>query len=627
MATFQLPTLHYNSDAWGPSDDCLPSKFKNLPYNPFNKKDCIGKVADWTGNFEQRNRWSNRWQPGMQATGNMFDVNAQDYDLTDFNLVNNAEDKKRGRQNWGYKNRGDNKLQHTQKFVNEKQNNTITRAKKPFTGNGRNNQRPGQFQRRNNRNREQKEVSLKAESSWKQVEHFQLPNLAKKSMKQPEGQDVFTCGQAKMYNKGYDTISSRNKIALKPDLAKNMDFSLPNTTKDTVLNKCMAKVSAKKVLIVGSDNQVSTVMCMSRSSIPWHLTVHKMTKGETTYMIFDNDQEQEDDNMTVEKFNPIDGLSVSETAQLDLPTEDNVEDFNKFKALVQECETINNTLSQQIHKPDPQNKLKSFKGNDRYQYANNSKPKNEDGTDSGSSSPETPPVQVVQPKRLIRFRKFPLDKEAQVELLVRTHVDAWEPPAKGQSLKRNGMPNFVNIHCLNEWNPRYASGVYWNKYLEKQTSTILATEIKNNNFKVAKWIMNDLMADVTNVKLAYVSRDNYNDPNAHSIVNMESYAPPTLAQTANLNIENAWAIFKTVVDTILNDNNNNGMYHIIRSPNKSEATVYREEPDEERDSSSEDDESGSGESGSESDDSDDESGSDSNSGSEEESEDEEDEEE
>jgi hypothetical protein len=71
------------------------------------------------------------------------------------------------------------------------------------------------------------------------------------------------------------------------------------------------------------------------------------------------------------------------------------------------------------------------------------------------------------PNRLYRYRKFALDKDATVELLVRTSVDAWEASNK-KPLKRAGMPNFVNIHCLNEWNPKYASGIAWNKFLEKQ---------------------------------------------------------------------------------------------------------------------------------------------------------------
>ncbi len=44
---FVLPDILENASGWGPVGSL--DKFRNLPYQQFNKADKIGKVADWIG--------------------------------------------------------------------------------------------------------------------------------------------------------------------------------------------------------------------------------------------------------------------------------------------------------------------------------------------------------------------------------------------------------------------------------------------------------------------------------------------------------------------------------------------------------------------------------------------------
>merc|ERR1712046_544552 len=124
--------------------------------------------------------------------------------------------------------------------------------------------------------------------------------------------------------------------------------------------------------------------------------------------------------------------------------------------------------------------------------------------------------------------------------------------------------------------------------LEKQTSAVLATEMKNNSFKVARWIMQSRLAGAESIKLAFVTRENVKDDKSHVLVNMESYTPNELATQAGLNPDNCWGILK--------NQKKDGAYYIVRNPNEKELNFYRvpEEDEEESEESEEDDSEDSG---------------------------------
>ena len=45
---FTIPNIDYNEDGWGPSNDTVPEKYKDVPYYaPFTKGDKLGRASDW----------------------------------------------------------------------------------------------------------------------------------------------------------------------------------------------------------------------------------------------------------------------------------------------------------------------------------------------------------------------------------------------------------------------------------------------------------------------------------------------------------------------------------------------------------------------------------------------------
>ena len=58
----------------------------------------------------------------------------------------------------------------------------------------------------------------------------------------------------------------------------------------------------------------------------------------------------------------------------------------------------------------------------------------------------------------------------------------------------------------------------WRAKLETQRGAVLATELKNNANKLAKWTAAALVSGVDMIKLGYVSRAHPRDPHNHVIL-------------------------------------------------------------------------------------------------------------
>jgi len=363
------------------------------------------------------------------------------------------------------------------------------------------------------------------------------------------------------------------------------------TTEDPGLKEVvrdhMAKVKSGKfggTTVMATDTIISALMCCPRSVLPWDIKVYKY--GSTIMMDIDDRENF---------MSPIDFLSVSETAQEPLP-EEGVDEINKPAKRSEEATFINQIISQQV---------------------------------LHNSSAQHPPIQgqkpypfecakpMVPPSRMYRYREFDLgsDKEEKTKIFIRTEVDGYEPGASSKN------PKYVTIKALNEWDSRYCNGINWRSTLEKQTSAVLATEMKNNSFKVARWIMQSRLAGAESIKLAFVTRENVKDDKSHVLVNMESYTPSELATQAGLNPDNCWGILKSIIE-VLKNQKKDGAYYIVRNPNEKELNFYRvPEEDEESEESEEEEDDDSEESGSGSEE---ESGSDDSDDSEEEEDDDED---
>lgn len=112
----------------------------------------------------------------------------------------------------------------------------------------------------------------------------------------------------------------------------------------------------------------------------------------------------------------------------------------------------------------------------------------------------------------------------------------------------------------------------WRKKIETQRGAVLATELKNNANKLAKWTCQAILADASLLKLGYVSRQNPRNNKAHSVVQIQTYKPFDFATQINLSNKNMWGIFKSIVDICRKQED--GKYLLVKDPNKALLRLY-----------------------------------------------------
>lgn len=106
-----------------------------------------------------------------------------------------------------------------------------------------------------------------------------------------------------------------------------------------------------------------------------------------------------------------------------------------------------------------------------------------------------------------RYRVFDLGitEDEDVKICVRTEVDAYSPGGQGSPRDGHGL---VTVRALNEFDPRAqgAGGAPdWRSKLDSQRGAVVATEMKNNSCKLAKWTVQSVLAGADLMKIGYVT--------------------------------------------------------------------------------------------------------------------------
>jgi len=166
-------------------------------------------------------------------------------------------------------------------------------------------------------------------------------------------------------------------------------------------------------------------------------------------------------------------------------------------------------------------------------------------------------------------------EDEDVRLCVRTEVDAYVP---GQGNPREG-PALVTIRALNEFDPRApgAGGAPdWRSKLDTQRGAVVATEMKNNSCKLAKWTVQSVLAGAELMKIGYISRVNPRDDTRHVILSTASLRPLDFAGQLNVSLANGWGIVRNIIDLCMKQPE--GKYVLVKDPNKPVIRLYAVPP-------------------------------------------------
>jgi translation initiation factor 3 subunit D len=520
----------YNTDGWGPTNGGVIPLFSDIPYAHFDKKTKITNAADFTAGTGYNNykfdtmKYRRRGDENAEFSFKQDVLDDSTFQLVDTAKTSTIKSKYGAKKSYNQVNRGNNVL-----------GNRNGRNQGGFDRNGkgsvdlfnrnsanRNSKNGGKFGRnfRRDRNKLERMPSLVVGGDWNMIEEFDLAQLLKLVANPPVVEDLVWCGHLDQYDDSFEKITTRTAKQLKR--IENKIFYEVTTSDDPIL----ANYAAEEIgNVFATDAILAHLMASPRSVYSWDIVVQKI--GDSIYL------DKRDNSV-------FDFLTVSETAHEPPISSDEIDEYNHPQKLSIEATMINQNFSQQVLKDDTDFR-KLYEPNPFY-----------DETDDSGAEPSSVAY---------RYRKFTL---GNIKIIARCELHAWMP--------QHGIDQLMTVYSLNEWDSKYAGGVNWRQKIDQQRGAVLATELKNNSNKLAKWTAQSILAGADKMKVGYVSRVAPNNCYDHTILATQFFKPKELAQQINLSVNNIWGIIKMLSELLLTKDD--GKYVIMKDPNKATVRVY-----------------------------------------------------
>ena len=512
---FEIGQVPFNPDGWGPPDSSNLNLNRpvNVPFAPFSRSDKLGRIADWTRtNFNNPNQ--NR---SKNPSDSVFDFSNDDSfpssgaadDDSSFRLVDGKPPPKpKFGPKWRFQQQRQLPQRRDEEVEAKKREAEKERARRDRHYNN------NRSNANNMMRREPLKSSVDIQPEWNMLDQIPFSTFSKLSFSVPEPEDLLLCGALEFYDRSFDRITPKNERRL--ERFKNRNFFKVTTTDDPVIRRL---ANEDKATVFATDTILSTLMCAPRSVYSWDIVVQRVGNK----LFFDKRDGSQ-----------LDLLSVHETSQEPLP--EAKDDINSSYSLGVEAAYINQNFSQQVLIRDG-NKVAFDEPNP---FAN-------EGEEVASVA--------------YRYRRWKLDND--MYLVARCEVQS--------VVEINNQRSFLTLNALNEFDSKY-SGVDWRQKLETQRGAVLATELKNNANKMAKWTAQALLASADMMKLGYVSRVHPRDHFNHVILAVVGYKPREFASQINLNTSNMWGIVKSIVDLCMKLNE--GKYVLVKDPSKPQVRIY-----------------------------------------------------
>ncbi|KAL8137220.1 hypothetical protein V2J09_003221 [Rumex salicifolius] len=516
---FEIGAVPFNSDGWGPPEASAATTNQplNVPFGSFSRSDKLGRIADWTRNFNnQGGRGSNR-----NASDSVFDFSGDDSFVSSlaaegdssFRLVDGKPPPRpKGNPRWrgGYHHHNRNQLP-------QRRDEEVEARKREAEKERARRDRLYHLNRGAHLPRREAAIlksSVDIQPEWNMLEQIPFSTFSKLSFTVPEPEDLLFCGGLEYYDRSFERLTPKNERRL--ERFKNRNFFKVTTTDDPVIRRL---ANEDKATVFATDAILSTLMCSPRSVYGWDIVVQKV--GNKLFL------DKRDGSQ-------LDLLAVHETSQEPLP--EAKDDINSAYSLSVEAAYINQNFSQQVLLREG-NKVAFDEQNP---FAN-------EGEEVASVA--------------YRYRRWKLADD--MFLIARCELQS--------VLELNSQRQFLTLNALNEFDPKY-SGVDWRQKLETQRGAVLATELKNNANKLAKWTAQAILASADVMKLGYVTRVHPRDHYNHVILAVVGYKPKDFASQINLNTANMWGIVKSIVDLCMKLNE--GKYVLVKDPTKPQIRIY-----------------------------------------------------
>ncbi|KFY31693.1 hypothetical protein V493_00892 [Pseudogymnoascus sp. VKM F-4281 (FW-2241)] len=540
-----------SADGWGPATS-TETTLDGVPYAPYSKGDKLGRMADWTsegkdgrdgrGGRQQYNRNYRDQQVYGAGTSSLFAVQLAE-DESSFSVVSNTRDTAKtrfGRGGFGRGRgqrggRGDTRGGRGQ-F--QRVSNGRGGAQGGYGGydarGGRGGARGGRRFGWKDYDKPQRnrDASVNIKPDWKLLEEIDFNRLTKLNLDADEGEDVDTYGFVYRYDRSFDKPATKiNERKL--NVVDRASYNV-TTSSDPVIQELADRDEAT---IFATDSVLSMLMCAPRSVYPWDIVI--VRQGNKIFL-------DKRDNAA------LDMVSVNENAA-DSPmdaSEGNKDAINQPAALAEEATYINHNFANQTMIEDDAHRSDMANENPFYNAA--------EETDPPAS-------------KAYKYRRFDLavTDEEPLNLIVRTELDAVTKNAI------SGEDQYVTVKALNEFDHKaQGSGgaLDWRTKLVSARGAVVATEMKNNSCKLARWTVQSIIANADVMKIGFVSRANPKSNDRHVILGVIGWKPRDFAAQMNLSVSNGWGIVRTIADMCMAQPE--GKYVLVKDPNKQILRLY-----------------------------------------------------
>ncbi|KAF9115543.1 hypothetical protein BGX27_007430 [Mortierella sp. AM989] len=548
MSAFKLPNVSDSQSGWGPVG--LSAQFRDIPYAPYSKADKLGRIADWSapeGAQGKDNRGADQ-RGGRAGFRNYRDnyvpfgsnaANAFNYQHTEdeasFSVVDNRSTAQK--KTTGFKSASSQRGGRGGARQQGQQRNQFQRlgANRGGFGGARQQQGGQRGGRRGfgnwrdfDRNQRVRDASVKVGTDWTMLEEIEFSRLNKLQFEVEEPEDIAMYGAVANYDKAYDRVNTKQEKILQ-QVGRERDNA--TTSEDPILSNLASEpVPEGEQRVYATDSIIGVLMTAPRSVYPWDIVITKT--GDK--VIFDTREGSQ-----------LDYVSVNENSTdppMDTGDKDNI---NSPSALSLEATYINTNFAAQVVNT-------------------------EQVTELDNPNPFYDANEESVPLVGYRYRKFDLSttEEEDISLVVRTEVDAIVKSAQGED-------TFITLKALNEFDSRAqgaGGAMEWRQKLDSQRGAVVATEMKNNSCKLARWVVQSILAGADHLKLGFVSRTNSKDSSRHAILGTQICRPKEFASQMGLQVTNGWGIVKTVVDLALKLPE--GKYVLVKDPNKPVIRLY-----------------------------------------------------
>ncbi|PKI84282.1 hypothetical protein MVES1_001647 [Malassezia vespertilionis] len=568
MAHFQLPQGSVDSGAWGPpgtgAATVIPEEFQQIPFAPFSKSERIGRIADWNtgganndersvaGTVQGRSTRNARgsapaWGAQTSAPANTFAYFHAE-DEASFSVVDNAKSGTLRRPTASGALRGGRggaaAQGRTSPFVRGApapagpSGRPSRGGRTPVMANvQRGARRQGGYRDWERTQRKAREASITVGPEWEQLSELDFSRLQKLRLEVDEPEAIASYGTLYAYDRAYDRVSVRFERPLQP---RDRAHYSATTSEDPVIQEIAEDAESKSKVFI-TDSILALLMCAPRSVYPWDIVI---TKSEDGKLFFDKRPNGPFDFVTVNENANEPPVELNDPVNGPNPETNTRARINTPGALSLEATFVNENFGFQVC---DEKKTHSFK---------NPNPFHQAAADDGQLA-----------SCGYRYRRFNLstDEADPVEVVVRTELNAFVPGATPKSKPAQ----YITIRTLNEFDPRAAGAggaPDWRLRLDQSRGAVVATEMKNNSFKLARFAVQSILAGADNMKLGYISRANTLDPYRHVILGTSWFKPKELAAQMAYSLANGWGIVRTVIDMVRDVAP--GRYILVKDPNR-----------------------------------------------------------